>query len=102
MQIPANKTAAAPSAPPTAPALTAQVRMRDGVLLNTIVFFPLLSKKAPKVPVGTVLYRTLYNASSLADAFNVATEIEPFVIDPVRNLHWSASLLGAFSSRNTD
>lgn len=83
-QIPANATPASPSAQPTAPALTAQVKMRDGVVLNTIVYFPLLAKKAPKVPVGTVLYRTPYNATSLALAYNVSTEVEPFVIDPVR------------------
>jgi hypothetical protein len=72
----------APSVPPQRPALTAQIKMRDGTLLNTIVFFPLLEKHPPKKPVGTVLYRTPYNASSLALAYNVSTEVEPFVVDP--------------------
>ena len=80
--IPAPPAPPAPSVQPNAPALTEQVRMRDGTLLNTIVYFPLLAKHAPKTPVGTVLYRTPYNASSLALAYNVSTEVEPFVVDP--------------------
>ena len=57
-------------------------RGAPAALLNTIVFFPLLARTPPKEPVGTVLYRTPYNATSLADAYNVSTEVEPFVVDP--------------------
>ncbi len=75
-------------APPSAaivprnPALEVKVNMRDGVQLHTIVFFPFYAEKPPPKPVGTILYRTPYNASSLAIQDNISTEVLPYVVDP--------------------
>ena len=82
-QLPYVAPPPAPVAAQAAPALELEVTMRDGVALHTIVYFPFYATKPPtKRPVGTILYRTPYNASSLAIVDNVSTEVLPYVLDP--------------------
>ena len=51
--------------------------------LHTLVFFPDLRKHPPTgEKVGTVLFRTPYNASYLSTEENVSTQLFPFVLDP--------------------
>ena len=87
------------------PARTLEVKMRDGVGLHTLVFFPCALTGTPRKgnatkqycnttappdhKVGTVLFRTPYNATFLSTEYpngtagpGISTQVFPFVTDP--------------------